>query len=219
MFHVEHAVTDLMRLTGIDLSTDQIASFDFYLRELQEWNAKTNLTAIDDRDEIIVKHFVDSMLSGQALFRKTQRTTVLDVGSGAGFPGIPLKIACPELHVTLLEPNQKKISFLRHMVGSLALEDVKVVSKTLQEISSLESYSHSFHNVISRAFNVLASVHFCRPLLNKEGRVILCRSKSLGHTIPSFTLNELSYELPAGYGSRVLSILIPNESSTWNKFV
>ncbi len=120
MFHVEHsgAVAHWIRVGAaqldIPLKEAQISQLVLYARELEKWNKKVNLTAARNDRELVVKHFLDSMFCGQAL-DLTRSVQLLDVGSGAGFPGLPLKILNQDLEVWLLEPNQKKTAFLRHI--------------------------------------------------------------------------------------------------------
>ncbi|WP_447985434.1 16S rRNA (guanine(527)-N(7))-methyltransferase RsmG [Nitrospira sp. Nam74] len=195
---------------GVKLSQEQLGLFQTYLRELRAWNRKTNLTAITDPQEIIVKHFLDSLACSKGLVDFSTNLELLDIGSGAGFPGLPLKIAMPELSVTLLEPASKKIAFLRHIVGTLQLKSVKAIPKTLEAFALDHTNHKKFSYVISRALNMSLIIERCLGLLSAEGRLILCRSKPLSETeTPGMfeVERELSYDLPCGYGHRVLSIL------------
>ena len=111
------------RKLGIELSPGQLAAFDLYRRELQEWNRLMNLTAIDSHDGILVRHFLDSLSCVPTLREAwTTQPRLIDVGAGAGFPGVPLKIVCPALQLTLLEATGKKADFLRHLCDRLELE-------------------------------------------------------------------------------------------------
>src|SRR5574338_1509745 len=109
---------------GVPLSSEQVQRFMIYLRQLQFWNQSFNLTSISLDDEIIIKHFVDSLAALRADIKIGAR--LLDVGTGAGFPGIPLKIARLDLNITLIEPASKKSSFLRFIIGLLRLENVDI---------------------------------------------------------------------------------------------
>src|SRR5438552_145683 len=112
-------LTGLSQL-GLTQTDKQLAQFLQYQQELLEWNTHFNLTAIKVPEEVQIKHFLDS-LSLLAVYDKPQ-THLLDIGSGAGFPGLALKIACPQWHVTLLEATGKKVTFLRHIIETLQLE-------------------------------------------------------------------------------------------------
>src|SRR5512137_3019676 len=111
---------------GVSLSRRQLDAFAWYAAELAAWNDRFNLTAITDPAEIEVKHFLDSLSCLLAL-KPRSGDRIVDVGSGAGFPGLPLKIVLPWLHVTLVEATGKKAEFCRHIVEGLALESVIVV--------------------------------------------------------------------------------------------
>lgn len=214
LFHVEQA-KELARWSadlGVPLSLDQLRLFQTYLHELTAWNRKTNLTSITQPQEIIVKHFVDSIACNKGIVDLIDDSELLDVGSGAGFPGLPLKIVCPELIVTLLEPASKKTSFLRHMIGTLHLTNVQAIPRTLQAFAAenTSERERKFSYIISRALNMTPIIRNCLKLLDSRGRVILCRSRSLPGSEDLGGLeieNELSYDLPCEYGHRVLSIL------------
>ncbi len=194
---------------GVQLSLQQLGLFQTYLRELIVWNSKTNLTAITQPQEIIVKHFVDSIACSKSM-AWLGKPELLDIGSGAGFPGLPLKIVFPELPVTLLEPTSKKIAFLRHMIGTLELKSIKAIPKTLQEFATDHTNHNRFSYIISRALDMRLMIDDCLELLRAEGRVILCRSKPFPEREELVGLQvdrELSYDLPCGHGPRVLTIL------------
>ncbi len=111
---------------GIALNEQHLAAFERYYRELVEWNRRFNLTAITDREGILVRHFLDSLSCLKAIPRAqlAAGARLVDVGSGAGFPGVPLKIVCPSVRLTLIEATAKKTAFLEHLVGVLDLSDV-----------------------------------------------------------------------------------------------
>jgi len=174
-----------------------------------------NLTAIKGVKEIAVKHFLDSLACSQAL-DLSDRPSLLDVGSGAGFPGLPLKILHPQISLTLLEPNGKKTSFLRHIIGTLHLSGASVISKTLRDFSGAATKPGNFSHIITRALSTAQILPSSVALLEERGRVILCRTKPLdvdpgrhGLTVA----RELDYELPYGFGHRVLTVLQPAAAS------
>lgn len=195
---------------GVQLSVEQLGLFQAYLRELIAWNSKTNLTSITRPQEIIVKHFVDSIACSKSVVGLPANSHLLDIGSGAGFPGLPLKIVYPELTVTLLEPTSKKIAFLRHMIGTLELRNVTAIPKTFQALVTDYTHHGTFACIISRAFNMSPIIDRCQELLTAEGKLILCRTKPFsGKEDPEgFEVDsELTYDLPCGYGRRVLTTL------------
>ncbi len=214
MFHVEQALfvdvlLDGASTFGIELSKNQVSAFTSYYRELDRWNQKINLISAHDAKEIAIKHFLDSILYGQAM-EPRRSVSLLDVGSGAGFPGLPLKIIAPELHVTLLEPNEKKTSFLRHIVGTLDLHNVSVVSKSLHDFSRWGTHHGRFSYLTTRAVAADEILPFSAVLLNEQGRVIFCLAKALDCDPGQYGLKPsrgFSYELPGGFGRRVLTVL------------
>jgi len=216
MFHVEQALfVDVLiegtAIFGIKLDQNQISSLVSYYRELDRWSQKVNLTAIHDTKEIAIKHFIDSLLYSQALERR-KNALLLDVGSGAGFPGLPLKILAPELHMTLLEPNEKKTSFLRHIIGTLDLKDVSVISKNLRDFSRMTAQHGRFSYITTRAVEAMQVLPFSSVLLEEQGRVVLCLAKPLDRDPAEYGFKlsrELNYELPHGCGHRVLTVLQP----------
>src|SRR5689334_12482929 len=110
---------------GHPLSPAQLDQFDIYTAELRRWNEQVNLTAIDDQAGIVTRHFLDSLRCAQSWGSAPQ--SLVDIGAGAGFPGLPLKILRPELQLTLVESIAKKAAFLRHIVGTLGLTDVEIM--------------------------------------------------------------------------------------------
>lgn len=220
MFHVEQTLfvdilIDGISTFGIKLDVDQVSALTSYYQELDRWNQKINLTAVRDAKEIAIKHFLDSLLFGQALDQRSD-VSLLDVGSGAGFPGLPLKILVPELRVTLLEPNEKKTSFLRHVIGTLDLKDVSVVSKSLRDFCRESDHQGRFSYVTTRAVAAEQVLPFSLALLDQHGRVILCLANPIEYDPGQHGLRvsqEFMYELPHGCGRRVLTVLEPAGSS------
>ena len=158
---------------GITLSDQQADAFLGYLVELEKWNRKINLTAIRNEQDIVIKHFLDSLsyLSG---FTPGPALRLLDMGSGAGFPAVPIKICHPELTVTMVEAVKKKASFLRHIVRTLKLVEIVVVDKRTNELSP--SYHHSYDVVTARAFaDMKAALSEGAPFLKPEGLMVLSR--------------------------------------------
>jgi 16S rRNA (guanine527-N7)-methyltransferase len=210
MFHVEQGWGKVLREGAHDLQItlddDHIAQFQRYLKELKAWNGRINLTSITDNKEIAIKHFLDSLLCSKVLIAGP----LLDIGSGAGFPGLPLKILHPDLDVTLLEPNRKKTAFLHHLIGTLQLKRIVVVSRTVEELADDTHFAGRFANLVTRALDVQPFFQQLRSLITSGGRLILCRSRPLETKSRrgSFELlNEVRYTLPGGLGERVLAVL------------
>src|SRR5882724_1266063 len=123
---------------GLQLTDRQEEQFLLFRRELLDWNTRINLTAIVDPEEVQIKHFLDS-LSLLALYTHDQ-ARVIDIGTGAGFPGLPLKIVRPDWHVTLLEATGKRVTFVRHMLDCLGLENIEVVQGRAEDLARNPDY-------------------------------------------------------------------------------
>jgi len=183
-----------------------------YLEQLTQWNRVINLTGIIDPQEIVIKHFIDSLTALTAT-EIPQGAMVGDMGSGAGFPGLPLKIARPDIKVVMIESNQKKCSFLTHMVGTLQLRDVSVFSGTAQQYQN-DPKHEMFDVVVLRALRLDEIEGAVVRLLRLEGQLILYRSDPLDYlkTGPQFTVvSEKSFHLPMNKGQRTVSILHPTK--------
>ena len=134
---------------GIELGKQQLSQFDVYKNELLQWNAKTNLISENSSQEIISRHFLDSLTALQFIHKADAQ--IIDVGCGAGFPGLPLKIARPTLKLYLLEINRKKVSFLKHVIRLLNLSDAVVLHDRVENIIKTGSWKEQFDILISRA--------------------------------------------------------------------
>ncbi len=136
-------------LLGIELTEKQLASFDLYQSELRLWNTKTNLISENTSDEIVTRHFLDSLTAARFIINQNAR--IVDIGCGAGFPGIPLKIALPSLQLYLLETNRKKVSFLKHIIRLLNLQNTFTLHDRTENILQTETWREKFDVVTSRA--------------------------------------------------------------------
>ncbi len=158
-----------MIIPGYDIDQIQTEQFDHYIGLLIEWNKKFNLTAITDPEEIIIKHFADS-LSISNLFDLTQYHSVIDVGTGAGFPGIPLKICYPNLKLTLLDSLNKRIEFLNYVISELGLSNVECIHGRAEELGHNDCYREKYDLCVSRAVANLSSLsELCIPFVKVGG--------------------------------------------------
>jgi len=160
---------------GIDLDEEAIESFDLYLKELLKWNRKINLTAIRSEKGMILKHFLDSLSVTPYL---PKHSSILDIGSGAGFPGIPLKIVQPTLEITLIDSVRKKVDFQRHIIRMLGLRGTEALHGRVQDKEILQSLARRFDIVLSRAFSDLRTfLVLSLPFLKEEGTVIAMKGE------------------------------------------
>lgn len=149
---------------GLNLTEDQISAFNKYYELLYEWNKKINLTAITEPKDVAIKHMVDSLSCFKAdLFK--ENTSLIDVGTGAGFPGLPLKIFYPSLKLTLLDSLNKRVKFLQLVVDELGLKDVEVIHARSEEAARNKKYREKFDLATARAVARLPIIcEYCLPL-------------------------------------------------------
>jgi 16S rRNA (guanine527-N7)-methyltransferase len=175
---------------NIALSDQQLAQFDIYKNELLKWNAKTNLISEKSSGEIIKRHFLDSLTALQFITKSNSR--VVDIGCGAGFPGIPLKIAQPLLDIYLLEASRKKVSFLKQIVRILNLAPVMVLHDRVENVMKTDLWQNKFDIVISRAaFKLPDFILMGEYFLASEGKMIALKSSNVDEEIAScFTVKN-----------------------------
>ena len=179
-----------------------------YLAHLIEWNKTINLTAITNPNEIIIKHFIDS-LGALIATSFPQNGVVLDIGSGGGFPGIPLKIVRSDMRVVLVEPVQKKCSFLNSVIGLLKLHDVSTFDGTIEQYAKWP-LRHVIDTVVVRALKYDEIRKYIPELLISNGKIVLYRTEAIKkqEVGEEFKLvNETALTLPQGYGKRILSVI------------
>jgi len=160
---------------GITLTSQVVERFLFYIKELKKWNQRINLTSLATDRDIAVKHFLDSLTIAPFLQGAAR---VLDIGTGAGFPGLPLKILSPSIALLLLESSQKKCSFLRHVVRGLKLANVEIVHGRAEDKKMIERYGGGFDLVLSRALaDLLTSLQLALPYAKRGGRIVGMRGR------------------------------------------
>ena len=193
-------------LFGIQLSISQIAALEKYEKLLIEWNARVNLTAIQDPEKIRIKHFLDS-LSCTKVLKDTPINQVIDIGTGAGFPGLPLKILYPSMALTLVDSIGKKVGFCRFVVEQLGLDGVEVIherAETLGQNTKLrETYDWSIARAVA-AMPVLAE--YLLPLVKIGGRMLAMKGESAlaeAHTA------EKAFHILGGRLHKITPVMLP----------
>ena len=164
-------------LFDVNLSDKQLEQFYTYYKMLIEWNEKINLTAITDFDEVLKKHFLDSISIGRIL-KQDAFASILDIGTGAGFPGIPIKIAFPDTNITLMDSLNKRINFLNEVIDVLGLEKIESIHGRAEDFAKKGMLRESFDICISRAVANLSSLsEFCLPYVKIGGKFISYKSE------------------------------------------
>ena len=163
----------------IELSEAQVEQFMKYKALLQEWNEKMNLTAITEDREVITKHFLDCMTINKALNMSEQKT-VIDIGTGAGFPGLVIKIAFPHLKVTLVDSLNKMLTFLETVINELGLTDIECVHSRAEDLGKNKQYREGFDICASRAVANLAVLsEYTLPFVKVKGYLIALKGQKL----------------------------------------
>ena len=198
---------------GIHLHPDALRRFEIYLKELKAWNQKFNLTAIKEDKGIVIKLFLDSLTPFN--FIKTG-SMLLDIGSGAGFPGIPLHIADPSLHVTLLDSVNKKVTFMNHIIAELSLTGIEVIHSRAEEFAKTKKGAYDV--VISRALTNLSDfIKLGEPFLKPDGILIAMKGSRADEEIRDAAKvlerkkmqvkDIIRFCLPFDYGKRGIVVL------------
>ena len=160
---------------NVTLDASHLDRFRIYYEELVAWNRRFNLTAITDYEGVQVRHFVDSLSCLRALPQAELQAgaRVIDVGSGAGFPGVPLKLLCPGMHLTLLEARQKKVAFLEHLVQRLGLHGVTVIHGRAEDVGRQLAHREQYDRALARAVAEMPTlVEYLLPLVRVGGTIL-----------------------------------------------
>ncbi len=164
---------------GINLTETQLDQFMMYKSLLQEWNEKMNLTAITEDREVMTKHFLDCMTIQKAIDMNTQKT-VIDIGTGAGFPGLVIKIAFPHLEVTLVDALKKRLTFLEEVINQLGLKGIKCVHSRAEDLGKNKDYREGFDICASRAVANLAVLsEYTLPFVKVDGYLMALKGQKI----------------------------------------
>lgn len=213
---------------GWTLTDHQLDQFHNYLLLLQEWNEKVNLTAITEEEEVYLKHFYDSLTLAKFVDLESKPYSLCDVGSGAGFPSIPLKILVPSLEITIVDSLRKRIDFLEKVVDQLGLQGVHLYHDRAENFGQNKQFRDQFDYTTARAvarMSVLAE--YCMPLNKKDGVFVAMKASSALEELEDAkkaiailggkVRESIDFNLPQGAGERHI-ILIDKKKETPNKY-
>jgi 16S rRNA (guanine527-N7)-methyltransferase len=203
----------LLEEKGISLSPQQLSQFDTYYKLLVEWNEKMNLTAITDEEEVYLKHFYDS-ITASFYVDLNQELTLCDVGAGAGFPSIPLKICFPNLKVTIVDSLNKRITFLQNLASELGLENVHFVHDRAETFGKNADYREKFDLVTARAVARLSVLsELCLPLVKEGGMFVPMKAAAASEELEK---GKKALQILGGKLEEVHTFSLPLEESERN---
>ncbi|MDK2807643.1 MAG: rRNA (guanine527-N7)-methyltransferase [Clostridiales bacterium] len=198
---------EVMQGAGITLDQHQCMQFMEYYQLLIEWNEFMNLTAITEFEEVVNKHFLDSLQLVLAI-DLSKKKRILDLGTGAGFPGIPLKIMFPDLKMTLLDSLNKRINFLNEVICRIGLSDIETLHGRAEDYGRKEDYRESYDICVSRAVANLATLsEYCLPYVKKGGYFVPYKSGDIHEEINA---SKRAVELLGGKIQKIHSFTLPN---------
>jgi 16S rRNA (guanine527-N7)-methyltransferase len=209
---MEQLVNGAQQLLGLTLTRQQCRAFRLYHKELETWNTRFNLTAITDSKGVQIRHFLDSLSCLQVIGEVSRGQSLIDMGTGAGFPGLPLKIVRPALRLTLLEATGKKTDFLRHIVDLLELQDVTVIHGRAELIGHDPLHREAYDWVTARAVAALPTlVEYLLPLCRLGGCCLAQKGEDAAAEVSSA---EPAVRLLGGHLNRLVAVELPGLAET-----
>lgn len=200
-------IKEAMESLGVGITDEKCGQLLKYYEMLVDKNKVMNLTAITEFDEVVLKHFLDSIALVKAYDLKEKKIKVLDMGTGAGFPGIPLKIVFPELQIVLMDSLNKRINFLKEVIEALSLENIEAVHGRAEEYGRKEEYRENFDLCVSRAVANLATLsEYCIPYVKTGGYFIPYKS---GNIEEELAASKKAVKLLGGKVEEVTEFLLP----------
>jgi 16S rRNA (guanine527-N7)-methyltransferase len=203
---MNNSLEKILKSANLECTSEQLENFVIYKNMIQEWNKKINITSITEDEEIYMKHFVDSIIV-KNYFDMDKVDKMIDIGTGGGFPGIPLKIISDEMEVTLLDSLNKRIIFLEEVVEVLGLENVDMIHGRAEDYGSNDEYREQYDLSISRAvapLNILSE--YCIPFVKVGGCFISMKSGDVEKEIEE---SEKALEILGGRIKETIKYKLP----------
>ena len=209
-------LTENLKKIGINITEHELFQFDTYMEYLLEYNKHTNLTAITQPEQVLIKHFFDSVLITK-FFKIKPEDKIIDVGTGAGFPGVPIKIIYKDISLTLVDSSNKKVDFLKKLVDKLNI-NAEIFHGRAEELSFQKEFREKFDFAVSRAvapLNILAE--YCLPYVKLEGFFValkgpnvqdeILKSENAIEVLGGKLFKTETFELPCNYGTRNVIVI------------
>lgn len=223
----EKQFIEALESNRININEHQLQQFSDYFNLLTEWNEKINLTAITEKDEVYLKHFYDS-LTASFYFSFNEDISICDIGAGAGFPSIPLKICFPHIKVTIVDSLKKRIDFLQTLISALGLEDVSAIHSRAEDIGQNKKYRERFDVVTARAVARMSVLsEYCLPLCKVGGNFLALKgstgkeeledAKKAIDILGGEAVENYTFELPIEHSERSL-IVVKKARKTKKKY-